>query len=134
MERGDKLGLICEDIGCYVLYNLSKAIKYSFFGEIDPEKNTMIVVSYLVSYVNMGRACVWIDDRSETSKCNEREGVEYHILDGLIAEHLSVTRTVYWTVNSSLDNVCFHAVVLETEGRSRHKFKFINLRYRKNKQ
>ena len=137
VENKKKQGLLCEDIGCYIILNLTNPMNADTIRREQDGRRTMVVVSYLVSYENMGRACIWIDDRYDTSKCNEKEDVEYHIIDALISEPFSVTRTALWHVDLSLNSVYFHALILDSNrtvsGHSesnvteRHKFKLIDV-------
>ena len=127
VENNSKQGLICEDIGCHIILNLTNALNVDTMGN---GHSIMVAVSYLVSYENMGRACIWIDDRYDTSKCNTTEGIEYQIIDGLISEHLSVSRMVHWQLNQQLNDLYFHVSILDS-GRppeERNKFKIINLK------
>ena len=139
MEKKNKQGLICEDIGCYIILNLTNAMNADTMHREQEGWSTLVAVSYLVSYENMGRACIWIDHRYDATKCNETEDVEYQIIDGLVSEPFSVTQTALWHVDLSLNMYCvyFHALILDSDravnGHSernvteRHKFKLIDV-------
>ena len=101
----------------------------------DENLKMMVIVSYLVSYEHMGMACIWMDTRHNASECNEREEIEYQIVDGLMSEHQSVSKVISWQLEGPSTHVYLHALIIDTErpslprnGTDGHKFKIINFK------
>merc|ERR1712129_205903 len=101
-------------------------------GITEQNSQLMLIVSYLVSYAQMGTACIWMDTRHNASACNERAEIEYQIVDGLISEQQSVSKVVSWQMQrpAPTQSMYLHALIIDSSSdrneSDSHKFKLIN--------